>query len=370
MDSTKTYLVIDLEATCDDQGGVPRAEMEIIEIGAVLVAADTLAPVNEWQSFVRPVRHPTLTAFCTKLTSITQAQVDAAPAFADALTSLSDWYGRAGEFPMTFCSWGDYDRHQFKQDCAHHGIDYPLPGTHLNVKRAFSTALGTKRKFGMAGALKKVGLPLEGTHHRGIDDARNIAKLFFAQHAPASFEHFVNWSGLTKTAAKAAVAELGLREVEVEGPEGTFTDMLATKAALDAANAKGKPKGEAILGLQDLYLVVRGGPASVCPAAHLDVDIPRWGPMRGGPIRGTKHPHLRAVLVAGELAGFWEVNAAMDEQHIAWLETPGKAAAGRAEKKVKALREFMRDELGHAKTFSIDSDPKIDKRFALVQGLG
>ena len=61
MDETKTYLVIDLEATCDDQGGVPRHEMEIIEIGAVLVAADTLAPLDEWQSFVRPVRHPELT---------------------------------------------------------------------------------------------------------------------------------------------------------------------------------------------------------------------------------------------------------------------------------------------------------------------
>jgi inhibitor of KinA sporulation pathway (predicted exonuclease) len=29
----------------------------------------------------------------------------------------------------------------------------------------------------MAQALQLAGLPLEGTHHRGIDDARNIAKL-------------------------------------------------------------------------------------------------------------------------------------------------------------------------------------------------
>ena len=29
----------------------------------------------------------------------------------------------------------------------------------------------------MAKALQLVDLPLEGTHHRGIDDARNIAKL-------------------------------------------------------------------------------------------------------------------------------------------------------------------------------------------------
>jgi len=30
----------------------------------------------------------------------------------------------------------------------------------------------------MAGALEKAGLELQRRHHRGIDDARNIARLF------------------------------------------------------------------------------------------------------------------------------------------------------------------------------------------------
>lgn len=34
-----------------------------------------------------------------------------------------------------------------------------------------------KKKLGMARALEIAGLPLDGTHHRGIDDARNMAKL-------------------------------------------------------------------------------------------------------------------------------------------------------------------------------------------------
>lgn len=206
------------------------------------------------------------------------------------------------------------------------------------------------------------------------DANRAIAALFFAHHGPASFEHFVAWSGLTKGAGKRAIAELELREVQVQGDgededDGEGEAMLATDEALDAAHGKGKPKGEAVLGLQDPYLVVRGGPSSVCPPEHLDVEIPRWGPMRGGPIRGTKHPHLRAVLVAGELVGFWEVNASMDAQHVAWLTKPSKAAEKRVEAKVAALREFMAESLGHAKTFSIDSDKKIDERFDLVRNL-
>ena len=55
----------------------------------------------------------------------------------------------------------------------------PLPfGTeHLNLKTRFSETIGEPRRYGMAEALEKVGLPREGTHHRGIDDARNIVRL-------------------------------------------------------------------------------------------------------------------------------------------------------------------------------------------------
>lgn len=176
--SHRDYLVIDLEATCDDQGAVPRDQMEIIEIGAVWVDGSTLQPVGEFQTFVRPVRHGRLTPFCTGLTSITQADVDAAPGFRMALRKLEDFIVRhRGTRPPIFGSWGNYDRGQFRQDARHHGVKPSFLGEHLNIKQAFSDALGTRKRFGMARALMRVGLPLEGTHHRGIDDARNIAKL-------------------------------------------------------------------------------------------------------------------------------------------------------------------------------------------------
>jgi inhibitor of KinA sporulation pathway (predicted exonuclease) len=171
-----SYVVIDVEATCDDGGRVPRNEMEIIEIGAVLVSGESLAAIDEFQSFVRPVRHPVLTPFCIGLTSITQADVDAAPGFGQVFGALTGWI-ESHPAPHVFCSWGDYDRTQFERDCAFHGIPYTLPRRHVNLKRAFSERLGTSKKFGMAGALAQAGLPLAGTHHRGIDDARNIARL-------------------------------------------------------------------------------------------------------------------------------------------------------------------------------------------------
>lgn len=170
------YLVIDLEATCDDRGAVPRHEMEIIEIGAVLVDEVSLLAIGEFQSFVRPRRHPKLTDFCKTLTSITQAEVDAAPGFPEVLERLRR-FAYAGAGRPLFGSWGNYDKTQFAQDAKHHGVTLPFGPDHLNIKQAFSDALGTKKRFGMDAALKRVGLPLVGTHHRGIDDARNIARL-------------------------------------------------------------------------------------------------------------------------------------------------------------------------------------------------
>ncbi|HLT37476.1 MAG TPA: 3'-5' exonuclease [Enhygromyxa sp.] len=170
----RDYLVIDLEATCDNAGAVPKREMEIIEIGAVLVDRTSFEPIAEFQTFVRPVRHPKLTRFCQELTSITQAQVDAAPGFVEAIAALREFM--AGEQPL-FCSWGNYDRGQFQLDAGYHRIKLPFGPDHLNLKQAFSDALGTRKRFGMAGALRRLGLPLQGTHHRGIDDARNIARI-------------------------------------------------------------------------------------------------------------------------------------------------------------------------------------------------
>jgi inhibitor of KinA sporulation pathway (predicted exonuclease) len=169
------YLVIDLEATTSDDGSLPPEEMETIEIGAVLMDSRTLEPVGEFQSFVRPVRHPKLLPFCTRLTGITQAMVDGAPLFPEAFAEL-----RAKlidhRHPLLFCSWGRYDRIQLERDCTLHGIPNNMP-EHVNLKTTFSEVQGLKKKLGMAQALKLCGLPLEGTHHRGIDDARNIARM-------------------------------------------------------------------------------------------------------------------------------------------------------------------------------------------------
>lgn len=169
------YLIVDLEATCSNDGTVPRHEMEIIEIGAVLQNSRTFEVESEFQTFVRPVRHSELTDFCTELTGITQESVSSAPPFREGLEAMKEWMYAFGD--SLFCSWGDYDRKQFLQDCEFHRVAYPFRSGHLNLKAEFSRALGHKKKLGITEAVRHLGMEFEGAHHRGLDDARNIARI-------------------------------------------------------------------------------------------------------------------------------------------------------------------------------------------------
>ena len=152
-----------------------------------MLVDDEFESVGESQAFVKPKANPTLSDFCTGLTTITQTQVDFAPELPDALRSFtSDIEHQAGRHlrELDFLSWGFYDRKQFERECAIRGIKYPF-GPHRSLKHEFAERHRIK-PCGMAEALKILRIPLGGTHHRAIDDARNIARIFRVEWGPKS----------------------------------------------------------------------------------------------------------------------------------------------------------------------------------------
>lgn len=166
------YIIVDLEATCWEKDADKRNE--IIEIGAVKIDEDQKI-IGEFEQFVKPVCFPFLSDFCTQLTSIRQEDVDNAPLFYDAVNTFRDWIG---EEEFYLCSWGFYDKKQFEEDCELHHLDSSWTRNHISLKHQHAKITKQRRPLGMKNALLKEGFALDGTHHRGIDDARNIAKLF------------------------------------------------------------------------------------------------------------------------------------------------------------------------------------------------
>lgn len=167
-------LAVDVEATCDTDGKINRKDMEIIEIGAVLLDSDYNV-IGEFQSFIKPFKNPILTDFCKQLTHITQEDVDNAPSVYEVFNQLGAWL--KDYQPMVWCSWGDYDYKQFQVDCARSGASWPFIGSHFNAKKKCAEVTNNPKR-GLHEAVEELGLKWIGTHHRGIDDARNIAQIF------------------------------------------------------------------------------------------------------------------------------------------------------------------------------------------------
>ena len=168
------YVVFDLEATCWD--GYDKSQNETIEIGAVLVN-ENKEIVSEFQSFIRPLKFPILSEFCKELTSIKQSDVDSAPFFSEVIEDFKKWF-KSEEEPYVLCSWGIYDKKQFESDCQLHGIDDAWTSPHRNLKQQYGKFKALPRAIGMKNAIINENMKIDGTHHRGIDDARNIAKIF------------------------------------------------------------------------------------------------------------------------------------------------------------------------------------------------
>ena len=168
------YIILDLEATCWKDRSL-KHQNEIIEIGAIKIN-ENKEKVGEFSLFIQPKLQPTLSEFCTELTTITQKDVDKASLFPEVISQFQNWINLDSEYIL--CSWGFYDKKQFKMDCELNELPTDWLKHHISLKHQYAKIKNLKKPTGMGGALRKENLPLDGTHHRGIDDARNITKIF------------------------------------------------------------------------------------------------------------------------------------------------------------------------------------------------
>ncbi len=165
-------IIIDIESTCWQGGFPPRGQMnDIIEIGLCPLEVSTGRRLEKRSILVKPERSQ-VSSFCTELTTLTQEQVEGGIAFKDACRILEEEYKTLDRL---WASYGDYDRRQFEKQCRDEGVRYPFGPSHLNVKTLFALTRGLTSEVGLPQAMALLGQTLEGTHHRGHDDAWNIA---------------------------------------------------------------------------------------------------------------------------------------------------------------------------------------------------
>lgn len=174
MKTTENILIIDLEATCWEDRPPRGQESEIIEIGVCIMNTKT-GKISQNEGILVKPQYSKVSPFCTQLTSITQDMLDEEGILLeDALDILREEYGSED---LTWASYGNYDLNMLKRQTDRFRTDYPLSDDHINVKTLFAQLHPFRKSVGMDKALQLLKLPLEGTHHRGVDDVKNIAKI-------------------------------------------------------------------------------------------------------------------------------------------------------------------------------------------------
>lgn len=173
----KPVVIFDIEATCEDRNINNKYNMETIEIGAVKLLNNI--PVDEFQIFIEPEYVSKLTPFCIELTGITMDDLKGQPKFNEAILEFYEFIKGCDIY-----SCGDFDRKFLTREIDVKGTEYEhtlaknyINSSHTDLKKIY-TKFMSKKKAGMIGMAEELEIEITGSVHRGIDDARNLAKIY------------------------------------------------------------------------------------------------------------------------------------------------------------------------------------------------
>ena len=184
-----------------------------------------------------------------------------------------------------------------------------------------------------------------------------LARRYFRWIGPATVKEFQAFAGCGVKAAQAAVAPLALAPI---APGSERALLPEDSEAFHAFRAPAKPRYALVSSLDALLLLRRDLPS------HLDVqDVERQLQGERGllTIGALAELPYHAILDRGRLVGLWDFDPATSS--IAWMTFGATDAALRHA--VGEMETFVRDELGDARSFSLDSPASRSPRIAWLR---
>jgi hypothetical protein len=184
-----------------------------------------------------------------------------------------------------------------------------------------------------------------------------LARRFFTWAGPATLREFQWFSALGVKASAEAAAPLGL--VPVDGGDRLLLPEDAE--AFHAFQAPDEPCYNLVSSLDAISATRRSVETLVD-----EEDRGRMVPAESGerPLGGLTDLPAHAILDRGRLVGVWEYDA--DAGSIAWATFGGRADAA-LEAAVAETEAFVRDQLGDARSFSLDSPASRRPRIEAIR---
>lgn len=188
-----------------------------------------------------------------------------------------------------------------------------------------------------------------------------VIETFLAFAGPSTIAQVSAWTGRSQRDLKKARVLADVSDVDIDG-------VWAWMRTADEDVEMDPPKGVALLAFEDNYLV-NHGLAAVTATKHRDIECDIWGGTKPEKLGTADHVLSRTIVVDGLIAGFWEVDA--DANGGAWMtfdKLPKKVSAA-LEEAVADVCAFLLDELGHAKSFTLDTMADVQARAERIKKL-
>ena len=173
------YLVCDVEGTCCEDSGF-TFESEIIEFPVILVRGSDLEVLDIFHRYCRPLLNPKLSDFCLELTGISQETVDGAQPFDVVYKEFNNWLGSKciDRDECCFVTDGPFDLRDFiEKEFTYFGIERPeYMYRIIDIRKAFAKIY--EKSGNLEEMLSSANMVFDGKPHSGLDDSKNICKIF------------------------------------------------------------------------------------------------------------------------------------------------------------------------------------------------
>ena len=248
------------------------------------------------------------------------------------------------------------------------GLSSPLPPAlrRLEFERKIervpeTSGLDTER---YVWRLARAGAKGGGDGDAAARDTR-LAEIFLRGAALGRLADFAEWTGLGKKDAKAALERTGAISVAVGGEDGPFLALPSSRGLFESDERD----VVAFLGFEDNLLALHGGPAFLVDREHHDIEMPSWGRGSTGGLAAARHMALRTFVADGRIAGVWEFDPDSGEVAVApFAKLPPKTRA-RVDALAKETAKFIASDVGHGRSFSLDTEDELRTRVAGIRGM-
>ena len=145
---------------------------EIIQIGAVLVETNGFTELDKFLVFVRPSLNPLLSAYCSRLTGITQEALDKnGVSLSEAVRHFAEWAGS-----YTLGAYGA-DSEVIRENCKLIGIEFPFGSERFfNLRETFRRYGIDDTKYYSSTIVEAFGKKPMRRGHDALNDARTLAE--------------------------------------------------------------------------------------------------------------------------------------------------------------------------------------------------